>query len=106
VVLPRLDQKGISSKSEQHSFDHNRFCVSSGVKGNSRNMWFGQDWPTTVLLPSQGKTALNRTVFVFSAALKVIPKKCGFAKTGPDRYYFQVKASSFEQNRFCVSSGV
>ena len=47
-------------------------------------MWFGQDWPTTVLLPSQGKTALNRTVFVLPEALKVIPETCGLAKTGPE----------------------
>ena len=142
--LAKLAHNGTTSKSRQNSFEQNRFCVSSCVKGNSRNMWFGQDWPTTVLLPSQGKTALIRTVFVFPAAfksnsqkmcfcqdwprtvllpsqskqlwtelflcfqwrLKVIPKNCGFAKTSPDRYSFQVKASSFEQNRFCVPSGV
>jgi hypothetical protein len=115
VVWPRLVQNGITSKSEQNSFEQNRFCVSS--------MWFGQDWPRTVLLPSQSKTALNRTafvlpvwclaktgpersyftvraiktalnrtVFVFPVAFKVIPETCGLVKTGPQRYYFQVRA--------------
>ena len=49
-------------------------------------MWFGQDWPRTALLPSQSKTALNRTAFVFPVC------GCGLAKTGPERYYFQVRA--------------
>ena len=55
-------------------------------------MLFGQDWPRTVLLHSQSKTALNRTVFVFPVAFKVIPETCGLVKTGPQRYYFQVRA--------------
>ena len=82
VVWPRLAQNGITSKSEQNSFEQNRFCVSSTW------LWFGQDWPRTVLLPSQSKTALNRTAFVFPV--------CGLAKAGPERYYFQAKASSFK----------
>ena len=56
------------------------------IPSHSKNMWFGQDWRKTVLLPAQSKPDLNRSAFVFQVALKVIPETCGLAKTGPQRY--------------------
>ena len=67
-----------------YSFPPRRWDKYGTENSNSRNMWFGQDCPRTALLPSQSKTALNRTAFVFPV--------CGLAKTGPERYYFQVRA--------------
>ena len=84
VLLPRLAQNGITSKSEQNSFEQNRFCVFSGVnKGNSRNMWFGQDWPRTGITFKSEQAALNRTAFVFPVTLKSNSKKMRFCQDWP-----------------------
>ena len=57
-------------------------------------MWFCQKLAQTDITSKFKQAALNRTAFVFPVAFKVIPKKCAFAKTGPERYYFQVTAKN------------
>ena len=41
-----------------------------GIKTTSKNMSFGQDWPKLVLLPTQVRTVLLRTAFVFQVTSK------------------------------------
>lgn len=40
------------------------------IKTTSKNMSFGQDWPKLVLLPTQVRTVLLRTAFVFQVTSK------------------------------------
>ena len=59
---------------------------------NSKTSGLDKNWPKTVLLPQQSKTALNWTVLVPKAVWKSNTKLCCFDKNWPKRYYFHSRA--------------